>query len=445
MILKRLFVYMAIAVNVLCASAQDMDTPVAQVARNMMPGWNLGNTLEAGSNANNFTNNGGLGAETSWQGTKTTKEVIDYVRSLGFKSVRIPCAWVMGHITNAMQMTIDPQWMARVKEVVDLCINDGLYVVLNDHWDGGWVERSFEDTSNSTVTLNCERMKKLWTQIANEFRDYDEHLIFAGLNEPSVENAAQMAALLRYEQAFIDAVRATGGNNTRRILVVQGPSTDIDRTVELMNTMPTDVVDGRLMVEVHYYSPWNFALRTGADGSEVWDRNAYYWGAENHVAGSIHNSTWGEEDYMLAQLQKMKTKFVDNGIPVVLGEYGANWRYANGSGEDQAKHDASVRLFYKLFNQWCIEMGMVPMAWCINYMGRPTMTLVNRTSRTVYCTPAMEGIRDALVATSIEQPETARNGAFADDKTYTLSGIRVAADDLRHGIYIRNGKKIAVK
>ena len=372
MMLKKLFFIMMLAANVLLLHAQSMDTPVAQVARNMMPGWNLGNTLEAGNNANNFTNNGGLGAETSWQGTRTTQEVIDYVRSLGFKSVRIPCAWVMGHITNAMQMTIDPQWMARVKEVVDLCINDGLYVVLNDHWDGGWVERSFDDTSNSTVTLNCERMKKLWTQIATEFRDYDEHLIFAGLNEPNVENATQMAVLLRYEQAFIDAVRTTGGNNARRILVVQGPSTDVDRTMELMNTMPTDAVEGRLMVEVHYYSPWNFALRSDPDGTEVWNKNAYYWGAENHVEGSIHNSTWGEEDYMLAQLQKMKTKFVDNGIPVVMGEYGALWRYASGAGEDQSKHDASVKLFYKLFNQWCIEMGMVPMAWCINYAGTST-------------------------------------------------------------------------
>ena len=396
MMLKKLFFIVMLAANVLLLHAQSMDTPVAQVARNMMPGWNLGNTLEAGNDANNFTNNGGLGAETSWQGTRTTQEVIDYVRSLGFKSVRIPCAWVMGHITNAMQMTIDPQWMARVKEVVDLCINDGLYVVLNDHWDGGWVERSFEDTSNSTVTLNCERMKKLWTQIATEFRDYDEHLIFAGLNEPNVENATQMAVLLRYEQAFIDAVRTTGGNNARRILVVQGPTTDIDRTVELMNTMPTDAVEGRLMVEVHYYSPWNFALRSDPDGTEVWNKNAYYWGAENHVEGSIHNSTWGEEDYMLAQLQKMKTKFVDNGIPVVMGEYGAQWRYASGAGEDQSKHDASVKLFYKLFNQWCIEMGMVPMAWCINYAGRPSMTIVNRSSRTIYCTPAMEGIQEAL-------------------------------------------------
>ena len=445
MMLKKLFFIVMLAANVLLLHAQSMDTPVAQVARNMMPGWNLGNTLEAGNNANNFTNNGGLGAETSWQGTRTTQEVIDYVRSLGFKSVRIPCAWVMGHITNAMQMTIDPQWMARVKEVVDLCINDGLYVVLNDHWDGGWVERSFEDTSNSTVTLNCERMKKLWTQIATEFRDYDEHLIFAGLNEPNVENATQMAVLLRYEQAFIDAVRTTGGNNARRILVVQGPTTDIDRTVELMNTMPTDAVEGRLMVEVHYYSPWNFALRSDPDGTEVWNRNAYYWGAENHVEGSIHNSTWGEEDYMLAQLQKMKTKFVDNGIPVVMGEYGALWRYASGAGEDQSKHDASVKLFYKLFNQWCIEMGMVPMAWCINYAGRPTMTLVNRSSRTIYCTPAMEGIQEALAATSIEQPQVAGGESAARQGTYTLGGVRVAGDALQRGIYIRNGKKIAVR
>ena len=436
---------MAISANALLAQAQDMSRPVTEVARRMMPGWNLGNTLEAGNNANNYTNKGGLAAETAWQSTRTTKEVIDYVRSLGFKSVRIPCAWVMGHITNSADLTIDPVWMARVKEVVDICINDGLYVVLNDHWDGGWVENSFGNTSNSTILANSEKMKKLWTQIATEFRDYDDHLIFAGLNEPEVDNSTKMAALLQYEQAFIDAVRSTGGNNTNRILVVQGPSTDIDKTVELMNTMPTDVVENRLMVEVHYYSPWNFALRTGSDGSESWDRNAYYWGAANHVSGSIHNSTWGEEDYMEAELKKMKTKFVDKGIPVLLGEYGANWRTVSGTNESQQKHDASVKLFYSKFNQMCIEMGMVPMAWCINYAGRPTMTLVNRKTLSVYCTPAMEGIQEALIATSVSMPEASQSVTSATPYTYNLGGIRIPEGAAQHGIVIRNGKKFAVK
>ena len=114
-----------------------------QIAYEMMPGWNLGNTLEASNwrtNTQLWNNEGGLDAEISWQGTRTTQEVIDYVKEQGFRSVRIPCAWALGHIVDAEKKTIDPIWMERVKTVVDYCINDGLYVVLNDHWDGGWLE-----------------------------------------------------------------------------------------------------------------------------------------------------------------------------------------------------------------------------------------------------------------------------------------------------------------
>ena len=197
------------------------DLTAMQVAEQMAPGWNLGNTLEAGNNAYNYKNSG-IGTETSWQPTKTSQAVIDYVKSLGFRSIRIPCAWVMGHISNASNYTIDSRWMERVKEVVDYCINAGLYVILNDHWDGGWLENNIASNDASLKAKNHEVLKSIWTQIAETFKDYDEHLLFAGLNEPNADNQAATDNLLAYEQTFIDAVRATGGNNARRILVVQG-------------------------------------------------------------------------------------------------------------------------------------------------------------------------------------------------------------------------------
>ena len=150
-------------------SAQGLDRQATDVINEMAPGWNLGNTFEAVATwegADFLNNKGGLKAETAWQGTKTT----------GFKSIRIPCAWAFGHISDASTYEIDSEWMARVKDVVDYCINDGLYVVLNDHWDGGWLENHIKDSDAATIQKNKEILTALWTQIANAFIDYDADL-----------------------------------------------------------------------------------------------------------------------------------------------------------------------------------------------------------------------------------------------------------------------------
>lgn len=379
--------------SLMVAKAQGgMEQTAAQIAARMGVGWNLGNTLEAGDKANSFTNKGGLAAETSWQGTQTTQQVIDYVKSLGFKSVRIPCAWVMGHISDVADYTIDPAWMARVKQVTDFCIKAGLYVVVNQHWDGGWLENNI--AADSLKERNKEVLRKVWTQIATTFRDYDEHLLLAGLNEPNADTQAAVDNLLEYEQVFIDAVRATGGNNARRILIIQGPGTDINKTDQFFNTLPNDPAgEGRLMMEVHYYNPWQF---WGMEKDEDWGNVFYYWGSGNHVEGSKHNATWGEEADLRSQLQKMKTKFGDKGIPVYIGEFGANWRIVSGEGESQEKHDASIKAHYKAFIQTALEMGMVPVIWDINYCNRPSMTLIDRSNLKVYNTLMMDGIREAM-------------------------------------------------
>lgn len=448
--MKRLLPLFVLLLTMTAAGAQDRSA--REVIDDMAPGWNLGNTLEGvdtWAGAGFLNNNGGLGAETAWQGTKTTQEIIDYVKSLGFKSVRIPCAWAYGHISNPSTYEIDSRWMARVKEVVDYCISDGLYVVLNDHWDGGWLEEHIKDTEPATIEKNKTILTALWTQIANAFKDYDEHLLFAGLNEPNAENQAATNNLIQYNQTFVDAVRATGGNNARRILVVQGPSTNIEHTCNFMTgKMPTDIIEGRLAVEVHYYNPWQF---WGMEKDESWGKVFYYWGQDNHLSGSSHNATWGEEADMWKLLQMMKTNFVDNGYPVVIGEFGANWRDLSSlTGESQAKHNASIKAHYRELHRLCKEMGgMVPMTWDTNYSNQQgikgTMTIVDRNNLTVFSTYALEGINDVYPSPT----ETAVGSIIPmaekkPDGVYRLNGQAVDECRLAPGLYVSKGNKFVV-
>ncbi len=435
-------------------SAQDgLDRSAMDVVNDMSPGWNLGNTFEATTSWTGgalWNNKGGLGAETGWQDTKTSQAVIDFVKSLGFKSIRIPCAWAYGHISDASNYTIDAAWMARVKEVVDYCINDGLYVVLNDHWDGGWLEEKMKDSNAANIAKNKGILKLLWTQIANAFKDYDEHLLFAGLNEPGADNQASTNNLIQYNQTFVDAVRATGGNNAKRVLVVQGPSTNIDHTCNFMNgKMPNDIVPGKLAIEVHYYNPWQF---WGMEKDESWGKVFYYWGNGNHHSGSTHNATWGEEKDMKDQLQKMKTYFVDKGYPVVIGEFGANWRdISKLSNESQEKHNASIKAHYKELHRLCKEMGgMVPMTWDINSRSqngtKGTMTIVDRKNLTVYGKYALEGINEIYPRPSEDGVSSVTIQNVDDNAIFNLQGMRVNESQMtKGGIFIKGGRKIIVE
>jgi hypothetical protein len=169
------------------------------------------------------------------------------VKAAGFNTIRIPVAWD----NHADQATgkIDAAWMDRVNEVVGYCINDSLYVILNIHWDNGWLENNCTLAQKEAVN---KKQENYWTQIADRFEPFNGHLLFASANEPNVENAEQMSVLMSYHQTFIDAVRATGGNNSTRVLIVQGPSTDIEKSDQLMETMPSDPAENLLMFEVHF-------------------------------------------------------------------------------------------------------------------------------------------------------------------------------------------------
>ena len=369
----------------------------AALAKVMYPGWNLGNTLEA------------PGGEIAWQSTVTTQAIISKVKELGFNSVRIPCAW-NAHMDESG--TIDSEWINRVRDIVNYCVNAGLYVVLNDHWDNGWIEvLGFSKSSESYVPVKEnyikgkeDALKAMWTQIANAFASYGDHLLFAGLNEPFQEydlfngrHEELTPILCRYNKAFVEAVRATGGNNAKRTLVVQGPSTDINSSCQYMTADKLPEEAGALMVEVHYYNPGQFCGTFDASGTNAF----YYWGAANH--GTNHNATYGEESEMQSLFGKLNTTYTSLGYPVIIGEYAGLQRTLTTEQGDQAKHDASVEYYYKCLNQYAINNGIIPFAWDTNDPNglngeAGSSTILDRAKLTLVGTNAMAGIKAGVAA-----------------------------------------------
>jgi len=327
----------------------------------MSPGWNLGNTLEAiGSGTPPFT----VSQETVWGNPAATQALMNSVKAAGFKSVRIPVAW--SQYADGSH-TINAAWMARVTEVVDYARNAGLYVVINIHWDGGWMQPTYADQT----AVNA-RLTTFWTQIANNFKTYDDHLLFAGTNEVGITNvysaptAENCAVQNSFNQTFVTAVRATGGNNASRYLVVQGYNTNIDYTVACNATLPGDTAASRLMMEIHYYDPYNFTLN---DASGIWQ-----WGSI--ATNPAVTETWANEAYTDSQFQKMKTNFIDKGVPVILGEYSAMLR---------TEYDApgKYRTFWdEYITHSAYQHGLVPMYWDNGAVTNHNAGLFNRGAAT---------------------------------------------------------------
>lgn len=354
--------------------ATGMEHTAMELAGLMTVGWNCGNTLEA------------IGGETNWGNPEITAGLIQLVKENGFSAVRLPCSWDQYAYDETAE--IDAGWLNRVKEVVQLCIDEELYVVLNIHWDGGWLENHV--TPEKQVENNAKQ-KAFWQQIATHLRDFDEHLLFAGANEPNVENTEQMDVLMSYHQTFIDAVRSTGGRNSYRVLVVQGPSTDIEKTFNLMDGMPADEVPDRLMAEIHYYTPYQFCLMT-EDAS--WGDMFFYWGADYHSESDPgRNATWGEEATLDELMGRMKTQFVDEGIPVIMGEYAAI-RRSSLTGEDLDLHLASRAHFLNYSTSGAIANGLIPFYWDAGNMGNNASALFNRQNNTIYDQQALDAIME---------------------------------------------------
>ncbi len=258
------------------------DMASTELAVRLGNGYNLGNTFEAADmkRPGNYADNGVSHFETLWGQPITTKEMIDDIKNAGMDTLRIPVAW-----TNAMDIengdyTIHADYLERVKQVVDWALEDGLFVVLNDHWDGQWWG-VFGEKDASRREIGYTIFKEMWTQVGTYFKDYDEHLILEGGNEelgdrfndignPIVKDGNGLSKDECYEtankvnQLFVDTIRSLDGYNKTRFLLIPGYGTDITQTLDSRWHMPKDSVEGKLFLSVHYYTPWSYCGSSGS-------------------------------------------------------------------------------------------------------------------------------------------------------------------------------------
>lgn len=340
------------------------DLTSVELTRLMGVGWNLGNSLDA------------VGGETAWGNPAVSQQLIDAIRAAGFRSVRLPVAW--SQFSDEPNFIIDSRWMNRVEEVVNYILNADMYVVMNIHWDGGWMQPTYaqEDYVNNRLAI-------MWQQIADHFEGYDDRLLFAGTNEVMVDGdygtptEEYYTVQNGFNQTFVDTVRATGGNNAQRHLVVQGFNTNIDHTINFAR-VPDDSIENRLMMEVHYYDPYNFTLNESSSITQ--------WG--EIATDPEATATWANESYTDTQFQRMKTNYVDRGIGVILGEYGVISRpYAQG-------HETYRTYWNKYITQSAVDHGLVPFYWDNGYAGEHGLALFNRNTGQ----PLYPDIIDALIS-----------------------------------------------
>lgn len=340
-----------------------------EATRLMGNGINLGNTLEACDNNVGIKTNTPLSYETYWGQPKTTQAMIDGMKAAGFDTIRIPVAWM----TNATHLyegdyTIDAGYMDRVEEVVRYARKAGMYVIINDHWDGGWYGM-FGSESAETRALAMEAYKGMWQQIAERFRDYSDYLIFESANEELggrfdensplycsdsvvtyLTDDERYALTNEINQTFVDVVRATGGNNATRFLLIAGYSTNIDQTCDDRFQKPKDTADSKLMVSVHYYDPWSYCGASSAASATKWGKVSDY-------------------EYLDQQLAKM-TKFTEAGYGVVIGEYGAL------PGSDGLKDNTLA--YHTAFLDACTKYNLTNCLWdCSGLYKRVSQTFAD--------------------------------------------------------------------
>lgn len=331
----------------------------AAMARQMGRGWNLGNNLEAMA-PQQAPRPLAKSQEAAWNNPKVDLGLFAKVKAAGFSTLRLPVAW--NQYADA-QGVIAPFWLDRVAQVVDAARKAGLVVLLNAHWDGGWAVPSY--AARDAVLA---RQAMLWRQIAARFADYDGGLLLAGSNEvhiegqygpPTPENCAVQRDLNR---VFVETLRASGGRNLQRVLVVQSYNTNIDAALGCNLELPKDSAVGRLMMEVHFYDPYNFTLN---EKSTVWQ-----WG--DGATDKTATDTWGGPAHVDAQFARMQAAFVNKGVPVVLGEYGAIRRDEHAGA--LAYRDAWVGHV----TASALRHGLIPVYWDEGLVGNHGMGLFDR-------------------------------------------------------------------
>lgn len=285
--------------------------------KEVVMGWNLGNSMECPNN------------ETEWGNPKTTKAMIHAVRESGFNAIRIPVRWI-NHVTDQTTMAVDAAWLSRVQELVDWCLEEDMYVVINTHHEE-WLE---VDPTKAKQAENNRKLSALWTTIATYFRDYGERLIFAGTNEVrrndwGSPNKEQQEVQNGFNQTFVDAVRATGGKNYYRNLIVQTFACSSWHGLSGF-TIPEDKVENRLSVEVHYYDPYGYGLLTGNTANDY-----YYWGTAYKDKGRVPSDN---EQTQANLFDRLRSTWASKGLGIVIGEYGVTNHYQEKDKETQQEN-----------------------------------------------------------------------------------------------------------
>ncbi len=382
-------VFAAEAAETGCAQQPFRVLTVDEMVAEMGTGWNLGNTFDG--------HTGFTPSETLWQTVYTYQEIIDAVHDYGFNTVRIPVTW--GNMIND-DYSINEKWLSRVQDVVDYCIKNDMYVIVNIHHDGaeqaGWIR--IADPTDEMY----EKFAGVWKSISERFKHYDEHLLFASMNEVTGDDGsangvrADMEVINKLNQIFVDTIRATGSNNAERWLICPGRYTNIATTCDQSNgyKLPDDSVENRLFVEIHYYD-WQFGLMESMSVTE--------WNTNDTVA--LEND-----------INKLVNSFTSQGIPVIMGEYGS---VNKGNLIERAHHHEIVNVLAK-------AAGVVPIYW--------DNGSYDRSKTPDYCFTLVD--RETLELVDPEATWGIMRGYYADDN--------IAAADIQKDLTIVTGMGINV-
>ena len=331
-------------------------------------GWNYGNSLDQAIDTSKMSDEEKAKVnvkycETSANNLVLTQKNVDTLKQYGFRNVRIPVAWsnLMDISEDKMTYTINEGYLQRVEQVINYCLNDGMYAIVNIHYDGDWWGQ-FGDADESVRKQAWARFRQIWTQVSNRYRDYSDRLIFESANEELGDRLndnwvkrdtnnktgvltvdEQYETMNKINQDFVNIVRQSGGNNEKRYLLIAGYSTNIERTCDERFVMPTDPIKengvSKLSVSVHYYTPWNYCGGSEYHQVEGGAARLYDWGTDEDIKA------------MHAELDKM-SKFTEQGYGVIIGEYGVQTTAADGI----------ANYIYEM-GQYALEKGMIPVLW----------------------------------------------------------------------------------
>lgn len=358
--------------------------------KNVVAGWNLGNSLESS------------GGETGWGNPATTQAIISFVKSQGFNAIRIPVRWTE-QLADETNMVVKEAWLNRVKEIVDWCLAEDMYVIINTHHEA-WLDRN---PFYAQQRENNRKLAALWKCIATFFRDYDQRLAFAGTNETialvngqenwGTPTAEWQAVQNSYNQTFINAVRATGGKNYYRHLVVQTYACSGWSGLSGF-IIPTDEVEGRLSVEFHDYDPYDYA------GGATY----YYWGKKYKDMGK--KTPNDDETAMKNYFDRIVNTWWKKGLGIVMGEYGATCHYTSNDKETQMEN---LQYYYQCIVNAARERGFAAFAWDNNAFGNGTekFGIFRRTggNMSVGNTYALKGICEGA-GMDFKEPENPNEG-----------------------------------